>query len=372
MSCHYNLKIIMKKLFVVLSLITASVLAWAGEPQWHDAAEFPLYGKITDNTSARYERLPAHFEGISREPVWELGRNSAGLYVRFRSNSPEIWLKWEPLFNMTMSHMADTGTKGLDLYALTDEGWRYVRCIRMPEGESSYEVCIPCDAVEREYMLYLSLYDGVKSLSIGIKEGYQIAQPLRHTPRTEKPVIMYGSSLLQGGCCSRPGMAYTNILARRLDREVINLGFSGNAKIDLEIAEYMASHPDPGVFVLEYVPNASADLIDEKAEQFFWILRKAHPNVPIIFTQTPNYPRCYFNTRQRQVVEKRNEAQRRVYEKVRKAGEKNVYYIYSDGALGEDGEATVDGTHFTDLGMMRYVDHILPTIKKALKAAKVK
>jgi lysophospholipase L1-like esterase len=162
-------------------------------------------------------------------------------------------------------------------------------------------------------------------------------------------------------------MAYTNILARRLDREVINLGFSGNAKIDYEIAEYMASHPDPGVFVLEYVPNSSAELIDEKAEKFFWILRKAHPDVPVIFVQTPNYPRCYFDTKEREVVDGTNAAQRRVYEKVRKAGEKKLFYIGSEGALGEDGEATVDGSHFTDLGMVRYVDHILPTIKKALK-----
>ena len=358
----------MKKFYtLIIALCSVSVLLSAEGPQWHDASEFPVYGKITENTSARYERLPASFEGVSRGPVWELGRNSTGLYVRFRSNSPEIWLKWEPLFNNTMSHMADTGTKGLDLYAMSDEGWRYMRCVRMPEGKTSYEVSIPCDAVEREYMLYLSLYDGVKTLSIGVKEGYRIGQPELESPRLAKPVIMYGSSLLQGGCCSRPGMAYTNILSRWLDREVINLGFSGNAKLDMEIAEYMASHPDPGVFVLEYVPNSGVKLIDEKAEQFFWILRKAHPDVPVIFVETPNYPRCYFNTHLRQLADERNKAQRRVYESVRKKGAKKVYYITSKGALGDDGEATVDGSHFTDLGMVRYAEHLMPTIKKTLR-----
>ena len=170
----------MKRIFtLIIVLLSACAMSWAGGPVWHDAAEFPVYGKITDKTSARYERLPAQYESISREPVWELGRNSAGLYVRFRSNSPVIWLKWEPLFNNTMSHMADTGTKGLDLYALTDDGWRYMRCVRMPEGKTSYEVSITCDAVEREYMLYLSLYDGVKTLSIGGNEGYMIGQAQR-------------------------------------------------------------------------------------------------------------------------------------------------------------------------------------------------
>ena len=126
----------MKKIYLLLlTLLSASVMSWADGPVWHDASEFPVYGKITENTNARYERLPSKLEGVSRKPVWELGRNSAGLYIRFRSNSPEIWLKWEPLFNMTMSHMADTGTKGLDLYALTEDGWRYMRCVRMPEGK---------------------------------------------------------------------------------------------------------------------------------------------------------------------------------------------------------------------------------------------
>ncbi|MBR5568803.1 MAG: hydrolase, partial [Bacteroidales bacterium] len=41
--------------------------------------------------------------------------------------------------------------------------------------------------------------------------------------------------------------------------------------------------------------------------------------------------------------------------------------ISAEGMIGTDGEATVDGIHFTDLGMMRYVDHVMPTIKKALK-----
>jgi len=361
----------MKKICtLLLALLASSVISLADGKEWHDASEFPVFGKITDNTNTRYDRLPAYLKDVTRAPVWRLGRNSAGLFVRFRSDSPEISLRWTPLFNNSMSHMADTGTKGLDLYALTDDGWRYVRCVKMPKGKKSYEVTIACDAVEREYMLYLSLYDGVKALSIGIKEGYMIGQPERHTPRAEKPVIMYGSSLQQGGCCSRPGMAYTNILARRLDREVINLGFSGNGKIDYEIAEYMASHPDPGVFVLEYVPNSSPELIDEKAEKFFHILRDAHPDVPVIFVQTPNYPRCDFNTKERESVKEKNAAQRRVYEKLRKAGNRNLFFIFSEGALGDDGEATVDGSHFTDLGMVRYVDHILPTIKKALKKSR--
>lgn len=363
----------MKKIYTLfLALLSAVALSWAGEPVWHDASEFPLYGKISEQTNFRYERLPAYLEGVARKPVWNLGRNSAGLYLRFSSDSPFISVKWEPLFDNTMGHMADTGTKGVDLYMLADDGWSFVRCWRLKEGKREQEASISCDPVLREYMLYLPLYDGVKSLEIGVKEGSYIGAPQKKTPAVEKPVIMYGSSILQGGCCSRPGMAHTNILARKIDRTVINLGFSGNAKLDYEIAELMASYPEPGLFVLDYAPNCDARLIDEKAERFFRIIREAHPEIPVVFVALPPYPRKTFSTKAGNRMADIDAAQLRLYQKLKKAGEKNIYYVKSEGMLGEDYEATVDGTHFTDLGMVRYVDHILPTIRKALRSAKVK
>ena len=177
---------------------------------------------------------------------------------------------------------------------------------------------------------------------------------------------MYGSSILQGGCASRAGMAHTNILSRKLDREVINLGFAGNALLDYEIAELMASYEDPGIFVLDYTPNATGPRIDERAEKFFRILRDAHPDVPVVFIELPTYPRAAFHTKGWVSMQERSNAQRRIYEKMKAQGEKKLFYIKSEGMLGDDGEATVDGTHFSDLGMMRYVDHVLPTLKKAL------
>lgn len=363
----------MKRISLLLLALCVTFAAMAENIKWHDASEFPLYGKITDNTNARYERLTASLKDVARKPVWNLGRNSAGLFIRFTSNSPAIHFKWVPLTNKTMSHMTDTGTKGLDLYGLTEDGWRFVRSARPKEGLKKGEVQtarIVCGKEEREYMLYLPLYDGLASLEIGVEEDAFIKAPSADTPSNDKPVIMYGSSILQGGCCSRPGMAHTNILARRLDRTVINLGFSGNALIDYEIAEYMASYPDPGVFVLDYAPNATKDQIDERAVKFFRILRDAHPDVPVVFVEVPYFPVRTFDKGADKVWSGKNEAQSRVFDKLKKAGEKKIFYISSDGMIGEDGEATVDGLHFTDLGMMRYVDHVYPTIKKALSKNK--
>jgi lysophospholipase L1-like esterase len=162
-------------------------------------------------------------------------------------------------------------------------------------------------------------------------------------------------------------MAHTNIIGRRLDREVINLGFSGNALLDMEIAELMASVEDPGLFVLDYVPNATAQAIDEIGEKFFRIIRDAHPDVPVVFIEDVIFPYTIFENKMLEEVTTKNEAQRRLYDKLKKSGEKRIYYIEAEGMLGDDGEATVDGLHFTDLGMMRYVEHVLPTLKKALR-----
>ena len=340
---------------------------YSQEIEYKDASVFPLYGKVVEETSARYERLPASLEGVVRDPVWYLGRNSAGLFIRFRSNSTTIYARWESTFNNSMTHMTDTGTKGLDLYALCEGGWRHV-CSAQPQGALSERTIIAnMDPVEREYMLYLSLYDGVKSLEIGVDKGATLDLPAVDSPSREKPVVMYGTSILQGGCANRPGMAHTNILSRRLDREVINLGFSGQALLDMEIAHYMASVEDPGLFVLDYAPNAYAHLIDEKGEDFFRVIRDAHPDVPVIFIEDVIFPHTVFDNKIREEVTLKNEAQKRLFRKLKKSGEKKIYYIGAEGMIGDDGEATVDAIHFTDLGAMRYVDHVLPVIRKALK-----
>ena len=360
----------MKFLKIYMALLAMTAIFHTAASQnvvYTDASEFPVYGKVAAQTSARYERLPSELLGVSRDPVWYLGRHSAGLYIRFRSNSTSIHARWESTFNNSMTHMTDTGTKGLDLYTLVDGEWRHV-CSAQPQGKTSERrIIADMDPIEREYMLYLSLYDGVMALEIGVDEGALLDLPKVDSPRSDKPIVMYGTSILQGGCANRPGMAHTNILSRRLDREVINLGFSGNALLDMEIARLMASVEDPALFVLDYAPNAYADMIDENGEKFFRVIRDAHPDVPVIFIEDVIFPHTAYDNRIKEEVTLKNQAQKRLYKRLRKSGERKIYYISADGMIGNDGEATVDGIHFTDLGMMRYVDHVLPTIKKALR-----
>ncbi|MCR5003960.1 MAG: SGNH/GDSL hydrolase family protein [Bacteroidales bacterium] len=340
------------------------------EPEYvyTDASVFPLYGKVTEDTYDRYGRLPGYLKGKIRDGLWDLGRHSAGLYIRFRTDSKSIRIKWESLTKFAMNHMTAAGVRGLDLYALDGGQWRSVRGLQPGRGaESDVRAVRNMDGQMREYMLYLSLYDGVKSVSIGTEKGSVLEAPAVESPKSGKPIVMYGTSILQGGCANRPGMAFTAILGRWLDREVINLGFSGNGRLDYEIADLMAAVPDPAVFVLDNVPNCKKEQIEEREENFIAILRKAHPTVPIIFVENPDFTDLWLDNVSREAIKAKNDAHRAVYEKLRKAGDKNLFYVPAEGLIGNDGEATVDGTHFTDLGMLRYAETLAPVLKKAIK-----
>lgn len=334
---------------------------------YYDGADFPLFGKATDEPGERYRRLPPRLKGVCREPVWYFGQHSAGLYLRFRSDSPFIKARWVSTFDNHMNHMTDTGVKGLDLYFLNDGKWRFVGSGR-PQGKHNEATIVSnMDREEREYMLYLSLYDGVDSIEIGIEGGASIALPEIDSPRCSGRIVMYGTSILQGGCVSRPGMAHTSVLERALDREVVNLGFSGNALLDMEIAGLMAEVENPALYVLDYVPNASVKDIGEKGETFFRVLRDAHPDTPVIFVEDPIFTHAVVDRQIQKEIAEKNAAQKSLYESLRSKGEKHIFYVPSDRLIGDDGEATVDGVHFTDLGVSRYVSVMLPVMKKALR-----
>ena len=357
---------------IKFAALVAGLLAGCGlSAQNHvftDATAFPLYGQISDDVHTRYERLPAQLIDTTRRDIRNLGRKSAGMYLRFRSNTTSVRIKWTAYYDREQNHMTDVGTRGLDLYALVDGQWMAVAPARPTrKGANDWTVIRNMTPDFREFMLYLPLYDGLKALEIGVDEGSVLEQPAVDSPSTEKPIVMYGSSILQGGCASRPGMAYTNIIGRRFDREVYNLGFSGNARLDMEIAHLMASVEDPGAFVLDFAPNSSDKLIREQAEKFFRVLRDAHPEVPVIFVEDPIFPKTLFDVKLREEVEGRNIEMKALFKRLRKAGEKKIYYVSADRMLGEDGDASVDGSHFTDVGAGRYVENIMPALKKALK-----
>ena len=355
----------------LISLIAVAVLAQAAicsGLEYHDASQLKVIGKPTWGTDTLFYRLPDTLCGVVRKPLWDLGRNSAGIAVRFRSNTTTIGARWTVWNNFAMNHMTATGVRGLDLYAMEPDGrWTFVNSARpgtKPDNTSTIMSNMTADM--REYMLYLPLYDGCKSLEIGIDSTAVIEQPAVNLPLEEKPVVWYGTSITQGGCASRPGMAATNIVERELNRVVINLGFSGNGRLDPEIARVMAAI-DAGMYILDCLPNVTIEQIKERTEAFYGILRAAHPTTPILMVRTPEFPNKRFNTEVRRVVNEKDAAWREFYRRFRAAGDSNVHFIDTTGMIGDDGEATVDCAHFTDLGFERCAAFMLPELRRYLE-----
>ena len=214
---------------------------------------FLLEGTIVSDSlkENRYDRLPISYKEIVREPVWDLSKSSAGLSIRFITNSTKLKVNWEVLNNFQMDHMPDTGIKGIDLYFKQDGNWQYLNTGR-PQGlKNEYTLIENMSSQVREFKVFLPLYDGIKNIYIGIDSSSSIKKSEKNF---KKPIIFYGTSITQGGCASRPGMVHTNIISRKLDVEVINFGFSGNGRMELPIAE-LISTVEPIFYVIECMPN---------------------------------------------------------------------------------------------------------------------
>lgn len=339
----------MKRILVLL-FAAAWLLAGAGEPVWHDASALPLYGTLEPDAQARFSRLPDCLRDSVREELWNLGLNSAGLSVRFASDSPQLWVKWHSRNKFGMNHMTDTGVRGLDLYMLQpDSSWTFVNSGRPSRASASSRSRLiqhMDSGVMREYCLFLSLYDGVDSLFVGTDSASVLTGPLRELPVRERPVVMYGTSILQGGCATRPGMAHTNVLQRMLNREVINLGFSGNARLDPEIADLMAT-ADASLFIVDALPNCTADVVDERMDAFLDRIRAVRPHTPVLLVESPLFPIMRYDREVEASINDKNGRLRAIYER-RSADDPNLYYFEGERVLGPELESTVDNYHLTD------------------------
>lgn len=334
--------------------------------RWHDMAKFNIEGKGWTATKRTYDRLPASAEGVVREPVWDLSQDSAGLRYRFITDADSIHARWKlHKSRLAMSHMAATGVSGLDLYVRAGDKWRWVAVGRPEQVTSESALVTGMKRDAREYLLYLPLYNGVDSVEIGIPEGATFS-PAPERYQSMKHIVFYGTSIVQGGCAARPGMAYPSIIGRTLDVPVINLGFSGNGKMEPEMAKLLAQL-DPSVYVLDALPNNNAAETAERLDPLVKALRVAHPSTPIVLVDNVMYTNGDFVETRRVKAMEVNALLKQEYDKLVKAGDKNVFYVSADKLLGADGEDTVDGTHPTDLGFLRMAEGITPVLQKALR-----
>lgn len=312
---------------------------------------------------AFYDRLPAKAEKTARPPVWNLSHNSAGLHLRFVSNADEIVVRYQVTGAVQMPHMAATGVSGVDLYSEQPRHWIAGKYSFKDTIEYRFVKLQSTGKADRTYTLYLPLYNSVKWLEVSYPEGSQL-KPLAPAP---KPIVVYGTSIAQGACASRPGLAWTNILSRKLDRPVINLAFSGNGQLEPAIVELLPEI-DASLYVLDCMPNLTRqaftnEIIRQRIIETVNHLQEKKPGIPILLTEHDGYTDGALNTDRKGYYERVNKVLRETFASMKAKGVKGIYLLTKE-AIGQDMEDTVDGTHPNDLGMMRYAEAYEKAIKK--------
>ena len=327
---------------------------------WINAGEQPLElsGFFWHNSDKVFRRLPA---SIDKDPaisarVKYLSWNTAGGKLRFCSDSKRVVLRVKLRGNNMHVHMAGTGSNGFDLYVGEPGKEVYFNTTKTRDREYDFTLLQRKDTAMRTITVNFPLYQGVESLQIGLDKGSKLLPPAP----LKKYVAVYGTSITQGGCAARPGMAWTNIISRRMKRHFYNYGFSGSGKGEPEMAKLLGTL-DPAMYIIAFQSNAGRNYI-ENLKKFIEVLRESRPKTPIVVISTFFRPQAlessYLNTAKRQNA---------LIEEFRKAGDKNIYSI--DGSASMDPyryEATVDGTHPTDLGFMLQANFIQKAIEPLL------
>ncbi|MCM4157021.1 SGNH/GDSL hydrolase family protein [Gramella sp. AN32] len=326
--------------------------------KWQDVSKLSLHGRLSENTENPFQRFPESMKTKVRKAVWKLSQNPAGVNLRFTTTADKIIVKYEVEGEREFPHMPATGVSGIDLYVKNkEEAWKWVKgnfhfadTINYTFQLSKVEA-----KTEREFMLYLPLYASLKWMKIGL-DG---SNDFKVNSQTEiKPIAVYGTSITQGACASRPGNAWTSKLSRNTSLPILNFGFSGNGRLEPEIVNYLA-HLPVQAYILDCLANFTSGqgLDDSTAYNRLMAsvktLRKNNPNTPIILTDHAGYPGGEIYLPKKKIYESLNTANKKALNDLKAQGIKKIYLL-SYHQLNLTAEDFVDGVHPTDGGMEKY------------------
>lgn len=318
-------------------------------------APFKIYGIWHDGVG--YRRVPKDVAEKTSDGVFYLSTDTTGGRVRFITDSPYVIIKVIYPEIITMNHMPLSASAGFDMYVNENGKERYIKSfIPQPSSLDFENVCDFSEQKERLLTINFPLYNKVSEVYIGIKDGSQLKEAPDYSVKL--PMVSYGSSITQGGCASRPGNSYQAVISRRYDADYINLGFSGNAKGEDSMREYIASLP-MSAFIFDYDFNAtSADHLRATHKPIYEAVRRANPDIPIVIMPRPLYQLLGKNDTRVNIV-------RATYDAAVESGDKNVYYV-SIAELLElcEDNGTVDGSHPNDLGFKSMANAVIKVLDK--------
>ncbi len=341
---------------------------------WNPANKSVVEGQgWPDEVSSFYSRLPERAETLVRKPLWYLSKNSAGLVVRFRSNANRIHVRYKVSGGYAFPHMPSTGVSGVDLYSKNrSDDWIWFKGNYSFGDTVKYRFVNTVSATlssdsSLDFYLYMPLYNSVEWMEIGVPEG-AILEGLQ--VRSEKPVVIYGTSILQGACASRPGMAWSAVLGRMIDLPVINLGFSGNGMLEPELISLM-TEIDACVYILDCLPNLgpNKNIPNEEIRQRIIasinILKQKHPSVPVLLIDHSGYSDGETNQNRKDIYTNLNKINHETFDYLKSIGIDGIYLIPRSN-LDLTIDSYVDGTHPSDYGMMQYAEAVNKYLQEIL------
>lgn len=333
-------------------------------------APFHIAGFAWLEQEKKYRRLPSSPTDLLPPEVDALANCTAGGQIRFITNTSHLSIKVKLSGPANMYHMPATGQCGFDCYLGEPGNQSFFGTTSFDYTKSEYEASLYKWTSKREFCVTLNfpLYQGVEEVFIGIDQDAQISSAPDYV--SNKKVVIYGTSITQGGCATRPGMAYPNIMSRSIPLEFINLGFSGNGRGEAGVARTIADIPNPALLVLDYEANSGT--VEELAgtlPPFIRILRERHPIVPILVISNIRYADVRFNEVKAKYHEDKREIQKSTVERLKNEGDSNIYFLDGFTLLGDEDaeECTVDGVHPTDLGFKRMAQSLEPIFRELLK-----
>ena len=333
--------------------------------KWIDGRLLPIEGRAFDDTEHYYDRLPSNVTANVNGGVRSMKHHTSGMMFRFTTDSRRLLFKWVPYNGgLSMDHMPSTGMSGIDVYRFDAKKgkWLYVKTGRITSAaggalDLGWTPGTPC-------LVNLPLYNGLKSFSLGVTPDASVKALGPRKSGIDKPVVFYGTSITHGGCCSRPGLSFVNIIGRDLDVPVVNLGFSGSGWMEFEMSEHLA-RIDASCYVLDCLWNmdirGTPRSVEANYEPFIRNLRAKRPGVPIVMAEQCDVYCGGPNDKDKCV--------KSLYDKLVAEGWKDLVYLPKDGMYVGDLEGTVDGCHPNDWGMMSLARAFGGAVRKALGLA---
>ena len=329
-------------------------------PKFYNIEEepFTVYGVFRGKDC--YRRLPEDVAETVSEGVAHACKMTSGGRIKFKTNSPYVAIQVKTPGVGKMAQFALTGSAGFDLYVGKKEEY-YSLFIPPRDVTDFFESVINFpDSRMREITINFPLFSLISDVYIGVTEKAVVKKTAGY--KHEKPVVFYGSSITQGACATRPGNMYLNMIARALQTNYISLAFTGNAKGEDAIANYIKDL-DMSAFVYDYDHNApDAEHLEKTHQRMFNIIRKANPELPIILMPAP----CY---KPDETQKKRAAIVKKTYDDAVAAGDKNVYFIDGKTLMKyakQDGFADYLGCHPNDLGYYSIAQALIPRLKKLI------